>query len=356
MNIHTKKQIEIGLDLLTSEENIEKENIAKTICETADHCLNQNEDWLNFYQDQMGNLDEKSLTVEKENQLKIKNLEKESIVHFINENYTEASLKIDCILKENLKENEKAKYFMLLANINYFLDKNKSNDFLLKAREHSHLSFQPFLSKEYLKSLVKSKAQITAALDYLNNFTTINDAISSIRETISNLKYSPLNKAEKFEEAIKELGSILGYISSRPEKEQKEGPDNLWIMNNNTCLVIESKSEKKDTNLIDKRDISQLLHSLTWFDNKYINKDLQIYGVTMQYNGKKDTLAETNEKIRVIDNKNLESIKSQLNKYIHFLSQRSNINNITEEELLTEFASYKFDTISFLGRYLKNLS
>ncbi|WNI37069.1 helicase C-terminal domain-containing protein [Chryseobacterium sp. SG20098] len=233
LNKHTRKQIEIGIDLLNSDEEIEKENIPKIICETANSCLEQDQDWLDFYQTQMDSINESEDDENKENRYKIKNIEKLAMIEFLEDDYEKASSIIEEILKEDISDNEKTTYYLLLANITFFIEKNTSNDLLVKARKISHLSFQPFLSKDYLKSSINSKEQIIGALEYLNSFTTLNDAINSIRETINNLQYSPHNKADKFEEAVKELGLVLGYSSTRPEKDKKEGPDNLWIMDNN---------------------------------------------------------------------------------------------------------------------------
>lgn len=355
LNKHTKRQIEIGLDLLKQETEVEKNKISEIICETADYCLNQNDDWLEFYQNQMNDIDEKVDESKKEEKFEIKDLERQALIEFINGNYENAVEKVDEILKKELTDNEKAKYYLLSANINYYIDKNLSNNLLIKAKRLSFAAFQPFLSKDYLKSLIKSKAQIKGALDYLKSFTTMNDAINSIREAISFLVYSPQNSPDKFEEAVKELGLILGYNSLRPEKEQKQGSDNLWIMDNNTCLVIEAKSEKKIENLINKDNISQLLHSLNWFDEKYIHTDSVVYGVTMQYNDKKETTVTVNSQIKVINNSSLELIKVSLNKYIDFLSQKKDINSITENDINTEFKVYGFITPDFLGKYLKSI-
>ena len=50
-------------------------------------------------------------------------------------------------------------------------------------------------------------------------------------------------KADDFERALDELSRALGFAGERPDKEWKEGPDNLWALDDTRYLVIECKSE-----------------------------------------------------------------------------------------------------------------
>lgn len=179
----------------------------------------------------------------------------------------------------------------------------------------------------------------------------MNDAIDFFNEMKSNLKLDPNNDSEDFEEALKNLGRLLGFYSIRPEKEKNEGPDNLWLFENNICLIMESKSEKEHHNIISKSDISQLLHSLEWFDSKYINKDAEVFGVTVQYNRKKENDVVIRENIRVLDNINFTKLENALGKYIDFLSNYR-ISEINEEMLKSEFLTNSFSSNLFVEQYL----
>jgi hypothetical protein len=53
--------------------------------------------------------------------------------------------------------------------------------------------------------------------------------------------------ADKFEQAFHELAKILGFPSQRPDKEWKEGPDNLWKINDNQYLLVECKNNVEAT-------------------------------------------------------------------------------------------------------------
>ncbi|MDO3423987.1 DEAD/DEAH box helicase family protein [Chryseobacterium sp. APV1] len=353
LNKHTKKQIEMGLDLLSNVGDVKKEEIAKTIYETADYCLSQNSDWLLYYQNFMKN-ESNSEELDKEEVLQLKQLEKEAIVEFVKGNHKNSVDRINTILNQNLTNSENAIYLTLKANILYEIDKNGSNDLIIKSREFSRHMFEPFLAQEYTKKQLKAGNQFEKAKAFLHNFSTTNDAIDTMNEIISGLVYDESNPSDRFENSINLLGKVLGFISFRPEKEKYEGSDNLWLMENNVCLIMESKSEKLHKNLISKTDISQLMHSVNWFGEKYLNDNLVVYGVTLQYNRRKETNVTVNDEIKVIDHESLEKLKDSLSKYISFLS-KNNVREITIDKIKAEFVSLKFSNDLFINSYLKSI-
>jgi len=73
--------------------------------------------------------------------------------------------------------------------------------------------------------------------------------------------------SSKFEACIQDLGRYLGAESTRPEHEQGEGPDNLFLWTD-TAVVIEAKNEAI-YKTIPKKDASQLAHSVLWFKQNF---------------------------------------------------------------------------------------
>lgn len=353
LNKHTRKQIEMGLDLLNENSEIEKEDIAKTIHQTADYCLSQNDDWLLFYQNYMEQKSEYE-DIDKTQLLHIKQLEKEAIIEFVKGNHKSSVEKINDILSCEISDSEKAIYLNLKANVLYETDKDTSNDLIIKSRDYSRHMFEPFLSQEYVKKQIHPGSQFEKALKYIQEFSTMNDVIDSLNEILIGLVYDSNTPSDKFEKSVKDLGKLLGFISFRPEKEKNEGSDNLWVLENNSCLIMECKSEKLNKNLISKSDISQLMHSINWFKEKYLNDNLTIYGVTLQFNKKKEPDATANNDMKSIDNESLEKIKDSLLKYISFLS-KNKITDLTIDKIRAEFNTLNFNSNSFIDRYLKRI-
>lgn len=71
------------------------------------------------------------------------------------------------------------------------------------------------------------------------------------------------------EDRVQQLGSLLGFDSTRPDKELRDGPDNLWISGDRS-FVIELKTEvDRNEQSIVKSEAEQLLSSLQWFEDNY---------------------------------------------------------------------------------------
>ena len=77
-------------------------------------------------------------------------------------------------------------------------------------------------------------------------------------------------KADKFERALDELSRALGYLGERPDKEWKEGPDNIWALDATNYIVWESKNEVGlDRAEISKYETDQMNSSAAWFEKHY---------------------------------------------------------------------------------------
>ena len=82
----------------------------------------------------------------------------------------------------------------------------------------------------------------------------------------------PTASAARYEEALANLGSYLGFDAERPEKVYGNGPDVLWRTDAAFDFVIEAKSKKEDNPLY-KNDHAQLLEAEAWFKSAYPNRD-----------------------------------------------------------------------------------
>ena len=102
----------------------------------------------------------------------------------------------------------------------------------------------------------------------MSAFGTYADMDVSISEILGRLRFGV--KADDFEQTLDELSRALGFAGERPDKEWKEGPDNLWALDDMRYFVIECKSEVDVTRVeIDKREAEQMNRSAAWFDKHY---------------------------------------------------------------------------------------
>lgn len=63
---------------------------------------------------------------------------------------------------------------------------------------------------------------------------------------------------------------LLGFVGERPDKEWKQGPDNLWALRKGDYLLVECKSEVRLTRKhIGKAETGQMNNAGAWFGKRY---------------------------------------------------------------------------------------
>lgn len=345
-NEHTKKQLEMGLSLLDGQK-LDDSNAVSTITEIADYCLNQDNEWKTFYSSFMNSEDKMNVS-SRDKILQINLLEREAIYSFIKEEYEAAKTQIDNIIKLGITDIERAWYYQMQAHITYRLNKNTSNDLLQKARTLSIKMYQPFLGKTKYKQQF-SNSQYRRTLDFIQSFSTDNDALAYVDEILKHLVYEQ-EKSGVFENTLKKLGELFGFKSSRPEKNLKEGCDVLWF-SEDFSFVIEAKSEKLSKNKISKSDVEQLYHSLEWFNDKYIY-DGTVVGVSFQPNPKKYNDAVVTDQIRSVSEESLENLREAV-KRLKGLIQNNSILSLSENDIKVEFEKLNLNSTQIREKYFK---
>lgn len=112
----------------------------------------------------------------------------------------------------------------------------------------------------------QSAAIIQRLLDYDMRGAMIADFDEAVAELV------PTASVARYEEALANLGSFLGFEAERPEQTHKKGPDVLWRTDAPFDFVIEAKS-KKDDNPLYKNDHAQLLEAEAWFKSVYPKRE-----------------------------------------------------------------------------------
>jgi replicative superfamily II helicase len=111
--------------------------------------------------------------------------------------------------------------------------------------------------------------QAEAIVSKLASFFPLRGYLAYFDEVVSHLV--PEASANQFEQALEDLGLILGFRTERPDNIYRVGPDVLWLLTDNLSLVIEAKSRKNQDNALTKEQHGQLLNAEVWFKQKYPN-------------------------------------------------------------------------------------
>ncbi len=166
-----------------------------------------------------------------------------------------------------IDDEQKGWLYQLCARAAYFWENIElSDDFQKKAYSLNNNLMKPRADLGYLSSF-RSGKQSTMIVEPIKEFRERRGYFSEFRESVSWL--NPSATTNQFEESLKDLGSILGFHSERPDHSLGKGPDVLWIVDERMGFVIEAKSNKGRESTFNKDDDSQMITSFDWFVQKY---------------------------------------------------------------------------------------
>ena len=134
-----------------------------------------------------------------------------------------------------------------------------------------------------------------------------------------------------FEQALKDLGDVIGVLSQRPEREFEEGPDNLWKIPNGPFLVIECKNGSEATDGIAKGDLGQLAQALEWFTQRYGANEQRV-PVIIHPLSHVGPQASAIPGCRVIDGHRLRLLKEAFVSYVRSVAPEDVISDVAQVE------------------------
>jgi hypothetical protein len=126
----------------------------------------------------------------------------------------------------------------------------------------------------------------------------------------------------KFESAMRDLGSFLGFGSQQPEKESGRGPDNLWAVGGLRYFVIECKSGAVKAKAISKHDCNQLNGSMVWFAAEY-DKTCTATPIMVHQQTKPEFAATLHADTRIIDEDCLSRLLKAIKDYAVAIGQKN---------------------------------
>lgn len=344
----TRKQIDIGLEIakMAQEEKNENDSAIKPIISVIKQMLNRDEGWKEYYVSEMDGVEktsDKSVIYEQLlEEFKIETL-------FCDEEYEKASVSmqkfIDSVVCDEL---DRGWYLQQLARYTYSISKEKSISLQKAAFKYNSQLLKPKTGIEYTKVSYIHENRLNRIHNFLTAFDNYNELVLSIDAILDNLSFGM--EAEKFEKALKSVGELLGFVSQRPDREIRKGPDNLWCGISNQYLLFECKSEVEESRSeINKHEAGQMNNHCGWFEEQYgaetsVSRFLIIPTKTLSYSG------NFTHDVRIIRRGKLKQLKDNIKKYIKELKpyELSEVKDDTLQHLLD---LHKLNASDFMTEY-----
>jgi replicative superfamily II helicase len=257
----SRAQLKIGAEISQAIEGVEdfKDSMLS--------CLNREENWMKYHAETLAELtEEDDVNID---QLEIADIERKAFQLWRDGYFTKASKKITqyCENAVDLDNETKGWLLQLAARICFNGDnRDLAQDLQKQAFAKSRNLFRP-LTKFVYSKLSPPSNQSKTIINSLRQYGFRRGFLAAFEDTVSHLV--PEASSNQFEQGMADLGTILGFVTERPEKIYGKGPDVLWLFNDKKALVIEVKSRKNLNNPLTKENHGQLLVAENWFKNEY---------------------------------------------------------------------------------------
>jgi replicative superfamily II helicase len=262
-------QIEIGLEIAAMAKGEIKEGAQPidALAGLIGQCLNRDDGWKAFYSEQMSSVVPRGSNREVL-ELYASELEAEQL--YMRGEFARASDRLQKLLDDSrgISSDDVGWYLQAMARYNYPGNRVEFQRLQLAAHNKNRMLMRPPQGMAVAKLQGISQGRIERIATWIAQHGTYSQLDVALSDILGRLVFGV--RAERFERALDELSKALGYFGERPDKEWKEGPDNLWALDATNYIVWEAKSEVAlDRSEISKYEADQMNTSAAWFEKHY---------------------------------------------------------------------------------------
>ena len=348
----TKKQIDIGLSIaeMTKEDEAEEnQNHFNIVLSLVKQSVDRDESWKQYYVDEMDSIIDYTTKSSLYEKLAI---EREIEKDFLLNDYESACEKLqEYIDKYCSDELEKGWYLQQLARFYYKTNRIMSNDMQKAAFKNNNQLLKPKSGIAYKKVSYINQNRLAKVRDFLVQFQNYGELQLATNEILDNLSFG-IN-SNKFESSLQKVGEMLGFISQRPDKDIRKGPDNLWCGVENHYFIFECKNEVSDNREeINKHEAGQMNSHCAWFKSEYgdnvsVSRFLIIPTKNLSYQ------ADFEHDVKIIRKGKLRDLKRNIKHFIDNLHSYS-LPDISDDTLQKLLSEHHLDIEDLKIRYSEN--
>ena len=264
----TRTQLEIGLQAsaLAKEEAEKTKQPIAALRDLASQCLNRDEGWKAFYAEQMNSMPK---TKAAPKMLKVFADEYRAEHAFQNGAVDQAVKIIQNITDTYVTTKEdRGWYLQEMARYRYADSVAQSNDLQLNAHKMNRNLLKPKNGLIVAKIVPVSQQRMSRIIAWVQQFGSYDDLNVAVQGILDNLRFGV--DSDKFERALDDVGTALGFETQRPDHDWGVGPDNLWGIRAGEFVLWECKSEVLlSRDRIYKEETGQMANSSGWFKKQY---------------------------------------------------------------------------------------
>jgi len=238
-----------------------------------------------------------------------------------------------------------------LAEVIQLRDPVAAQATLLSAVGDNRRVIKPLAGIQHVRISAPASQAAASANFMASRFVDPNGLVLFTNALAEDLRWDEDN-TDKFEAAVRDLGSLVGFGSQRPDNEYRDGgPDNLWAVGGLHYYVIECKSGvKNDGRLISKDHCNQLLGSVSWFQSNYDGTCTQT-PILIEPVNRFQQEASPSADMRIIENEKLELLRQGIRSFGRIVASLGRYDN--HMAIAGHLDSHNFTASKFLTGYTK---
>lgn len=313
----TRTQIKIGREIaeLAKAEIADGKAPMAAFMGLVAQCLKRDADWKTFYAERMDEMESHGKPT-RGDLLSMFQAEVSAEREFRDGNHDQATKLIQTLIDTYVRsDSDRGWYLQEIARYTYPTSKSRSNELqrsahkvnrsLLRPKEGMLVAKVPTLAPE--KRLERIKEWISSQESFENVATRVDDILT-------NLSFGVI--ADRFEQALQDIAGALGFASDRPDKDWKEGPDNIWGLRDDQYLLLECKSQVELTRAeINKHETDQMNRSSAWFGRHYAGSS--VTRVMIIPPRKLASAAALNEDVLIMTKKELDHLTKNIRAFFN---------------------------------------
>ncbi|MCW3791092.1 DEAD/DEAH box helicase family protein [Paenibacillus sp. LS1] len=333
----TRTQINIGFKVaeFAKEEIEEGTSASDAFMHLIQQSLNRDEGWKDFYIGEMNKMIAEERLVKT---LEIFELEKKAEDQYSMGEYKEAGATIQKLIDSHIDtEEEKGWYFQEIARMTYAYSSFESNKYQILAHRKNTYLLKPREGMEITKLLTISLKRIENIIKWAHSFNTYEELYSEVDDLLSKLRFGV--NADRFEQAFHELGKIVGFETQRPDKEWKEGPDNIWKISDSDYFLVECKNNVSTSRTeINKDETGQMNNACAWFMRNY--KDITPKRIMIIPARKISSAAGFTESVQLMRDKHLRLLVNNVRRFFQEF-RTFDLSNLSDDRIQRLIITHK---------------
>jgi len=343
----TQTQIEIGLEIaeLAKEDIASGTAPAQALASLVRQCIGREEAWKEFYGERMSKM---SNPAQDNRALVLFTAEHTAETYFQQGQPEKAIATLQELIDKHIRdESEKGWYLQEMARYAHLTDKTESNNLQVAAHQKNRYLLKPRSGMKITNISAIGHKRIETIIDWARGFDTATEMLLDIDDILGRLRFGVAS--DSFEAALDELGQALGFETQRPDKEWKQGPDNLWALRDNQYLLIECKNQV-DTNRkeINKDETGQMNNSCAWFRKHY--GDVPVKNVMVIWTRVVSQAGGFNEPVEIIANTSLGRLAKNVRGFFGELTN-ADLQNLSSAKIQANLKAYKLTIEDLLDHY-----